>query len=81
VYASLIVKKARMLYCWKVVERPTYRSNHSAVLRNASCGLLVASNGRAALDRFLAPGNASVTLQKLTRAARAIGHDLQIELV
>ena len=36
---------------------------------------------RAALDRFLAPGNASVTLQTLTRAARAIGRDLRIELV
>lgn len=36
---------------------------------------------RAALDRFLAPGNASVTLQTLARAARAIGHDLRIELV
>jgi antitoxin HicB len=36
---------------------------------------------RAALDRFLAPGNAAVTLQTLTRAARAIGRDLRIELV
>jgi antitoxin HicB len=36
---------------------------------------------RAALDRFLAPGNASVTLQTLSRAARAIGRDLRIELV
>jgi antitoxin HicB len=36
---------------------------------------------RAALDRFLAPGNVSVTLQTLTRAARAIGRDLRIELV
>ena len=36
---------------------------------------------RAALDRFLAPGSASVTLQTLTRAARAIGRDLRIELV
>jgi antitoxin HicB len=36
---------------------------------------------RAALDRFLAPGNASVTLQTLTRAARAIGRDLRIELI
>ena len=36
---------------------------------------------RAALDRFLAPGNASVTLQTLTKAARAIGRDLRIELV
>ena len=36
---------------------------------------------RAALDRFLAPGNSSVTLQTLTRAARAIGRDLRIELV
>ena len=36
---------------------------------------------RAALDRFFAPGNASVTLQTLTRAARAIGRDLRIELV
>lgn len=36
---------------------------------------------RAALDRFLAPGNASVTLQTLTRAAHAIGRDLRIELV
>ena len=36
---------------------------------------------RAALDRFLAPGTASVTLQTLTRAARAIGRDLRIELV
>ena len=35
----------------------------------------------AALDRLLAPGNASVTLQTLTRAARAIGRDLRIELV
>ncbi len=40
---------------------------------------------RAALDRLLAPGNASVTLQivtrVVTRAARAIGRDLRIELV
>lgn len=36
---------------------------------------------RAALDRLLAPGNASVTLQTLARAARAIGRDLRIELV
>jgi antitoxin HicB len=36
---------------------------------------------RAALDRFLAPGNASVTLQTLTKAARSIGRDLRIELV
>ncbi len=36
---------------------------------------------RAALDRFLAPGNASVTLQTLSRAARAIGRGLRIELV
>lgn len=36
---------------------------------------------RAALDRFLAPGTASVTLQTLTKAARAIGRDLRIELV
>jgi antitoxin HicB len=36
---------------------------------------------RAALDRFLALGNASVTLQTLSRAARAIGRDLRIELV
>ena len=36
---------------------------------------------RAALNRFLDPGNASLTLQTLSRAARAIGHDLRIELV
>ena len=36
---------------------------------------------RAALDRLFAPGNASVTLQTLTRAARAIGRDLRIELI
>jgi DNA-binding Xre family transcriptional regulator len=36
---------------------------------------------RAALDRLLDPGNVSVTLQTLTRAARAIGRDLRIELV
>jgi hypothetical protein len=36
---------------------------------------------RAALDRLLAPGNASVTLQTLTRAAHAVGRDLRIELV
>jgi plasmid maintenance system antidote protein VapI len=35
----------------------------------------------AALDRLIAPGNASVTLQTLTRAALAIGRDLRIELV
>ena len=36
---------------------------------------------RAAFDRFLAPGNASVTLQTLSRAARAIGRDIRMELV
>jgi hypothetical protein len=36
---------------------------------------------RAALDRLLDPGNASVTLQTLSRAARAIGRDLRIEIV
>ena len=36
---------------------------------------------RAALDRLLAPGNASVTLQTLARAARAIGRELRLELV
>jgi antitoxin HicB len=36
---------------------------------------------RAALDRFLSPGSASVTLQTLAKAARAIGRDLRIELV
>ena len=39
------------------------------------------NTSRAALDRFLAPGNASVTLQTLARAARAIGRDLRIELL
>jgi transcriptional regulator with XRE-family HTH domain len=36
---------------------------------------------RAALDRLLDPGNASVTLQTLTRAAHAVSRDLRIELV
>jgi len=35
----------------------------------------------AVLDRLLDPGNPSVTLETLTRAARAIGRDLRIELV
>lgn len=36
---------------------------------------------RAALDRLLDPQNLSVTLQTLTRAARAVGRELRIELV
>lgn len=36
---------------------------------------------RAALDRLLDPGNASVTLQTLCRAARALGRNLRIELL
>jgi antitoxin HicB len=39
------------------------------------------NTSRAALDRLLDPGNASVTLQTLTRAAHAVGRDLRIELV
>jgi antitoxin HicB len=39
------------------------------------------NTSRAALDRLLDPGNASVTLLTLCRAARAIGRDLRIELV
>lgn len=35
---------------------------------------------RAALDRLLDPGNSSVTLQTLCKAARAVGRDLRIEL-
>jgi hypothetical protein len=36
---------------------------------------------RSALARLLDPGNASVTLETLTRAAHAIGRHLRIELV
>jgi antitoxin HicB len=39
------------------------------------------NTSRAALDRLLDPGNASVTLQTLSRAAHAIGRNLRIELV
>jgi antitoxin HicB len=39
------------------------------------------NTSRAALDRLLDPGIASVTLQTLTRAAHAVGRDLRIELV
>ncbi|MBU4225780.1 MAG: XRE family transcriptional regulator [Chloroflexi bacterium] len=35
---------------------------------------------RAALERLLDPGNQSVTLQTLDRAARALGKRLQISL-
>jgi len=36
---------------------------------------------RAALDRLLDPANTSVTLVTLTRAARAVGGKIRIELV
>jgi len=36
---------------------------------------------RAALDRLLDPSNTSVTLATLTRAAKALGRKIQIELV
>lgn len=36
---------------------------------------------RAALDRLLAPDNASVTLQTMDRAATALGKQLRIDLV
>ena len=39
------------------------------------------NTSRAALDRLLDPGNASVTLQTLSRAARAMGRDLRIDLL
>jgi hypothetical protein len=39
------------------------------------------NTSRAALGRLLDPSDASVTLQTLCRAARAIGRDLRIELV
>jgi len=39
------------------------------------------NTSRAALDRLLDPGNASVTLQTLSRAAHAVGRDLRIQLV
>jgi len=39
------------------------------------------NTSRSALDRPLDPGNSSVTLQTLTRAAHAVGRDLRIELV
>src|ERR1700744_5220709 len=39
------------------------------------------NTSRAALDRLLDPGNASVTLQTLCKAARAIGRELWIGLV
>ncbi len=35
---------------------------------------------RAALDRLLSPGNTSVTLNTMDRAARSLGKSLKIEL-
>ena len=39
------------------------------------------NTSRAALDRLLDPGNASVTLQTPARAAHAVGRGLRIELI
>jgi antitoxin HicB len=39
------------------------------------------NTSRAAIERLLDPGNTSVTLQTLYRAANAIGRGLRIELV
>jgi len=39
------------------------------------------NTSRAALDRLLDPGNASVTLHTLCLAPQAVGRDLRIELV
>lgn len=39
------------------------------------------NTSRSALNRLLDPGNESVTLQTLTKAARAVGRELQISLV
>jgi antitoxin HicB len=39
------------------------------------------NTSRAALDRLLDPGNASVTLETLSRAAHAVGRHLRIEPV
>jgi hypothetical protein len=39
------------------------------------------NTSRAALDRLLDPSNTSVTLQTLSKAARAIGREIRVELV
>ncbi len=39
------------------------------------------NTSRSQLDRLLDPGRNSVTLETLTRAARAIGRQLKVELV
>ena len=39
------------------------------------------NTSRAALDRLLDPGNRSVTLQTLCRAAQALGRELRVELL
>jgi hypothetical protein len=39
------------------------------------------NTSRAALDRLLDPGNTSVTLQTLSKAARAIGREIRIQLI
>ena len=36
---------------------------------------------RAQLDRLLDPGNSSVTLETLQRAAKIVGRELRLELV
>lgn len=39
------------------------------------------STSRAQLDRLLDPQNTSVTLETLTKAARAVGRSLKLELI
>ncbi len=69
---AIAIKEAVACQVQKAMEREKISKVEMARRMNTS---------RAALNRFLSPGNASVTLQTLARAAKAIGRDLRIELV
>ena len=60
---------------WQVRQAMDKEKNTKVEMARRMC------TSRAALDRFLAPGNDSVTLQTLAKAAHAIGRGLRIELV
>lgn len=69
---ALAVKRVLAFKLQKEMERKRISKKEMAEKMHTS---------RSALDRFLDPGNISVTLGTMEKAARAVGQHLQIKLV
>ncbi len=75
IFPEVTATAFKRVLAWQVRQSMTERHLSKSAMAQAM------RTSRAALDRLLDPNNEAITLRTLTRAAKALGKQLRLELV